>query len=287
MWADKALLLLGPLPVVVRFTRPVDAEQFGPVRGRHAVSVKSMITFAAVMAMLGVAITTVEVILDYADPAVLGKDRYCAAEYCTEIRGEGGFWVAIPMVVLSFAVILLARALRPGPSAYFEVRQRGLVWGSAWWTRGRPWDQVRALDVHRSAPSGLSRLWGQDYRCTIVFTDRKQLTFRSNTVDYAVLERRVRRYCPTVIKLPPEEQRWRRFRFVWLAIALVLLAVFAGSMLYVASVPPERKIGNTLVPTFSDGQIVLGGVVLGIALSGSTLSFAAYLMAAPLRRRRR
>jgi hypothetical protein len=266
----------------------VDAEQFGPVRGRHAVSVKSMITFALVMAMLGVAIAAVEVILADADPAVL-KDRYCAAGYCTEIRGEGGVWIAIPIAVLSFAVILLARALRLGPKAYVEVRQRGLVWGSAWWTRGRPWDEVYALDVHRmvGAPNGLSRLWGQDFRCTIVFADRKQLTFRSNTADCAVLERRVRQYCPTVVRLPPEEQRVRRFRFVWLAIALVLLAVFAGGMLYVAGVPPEVKIGNALVHTFSDSQIVLGAVVLGIALSGSTLSFVVYLMAAPLRGRRR
>jgi hypothetical protein len=271
------------------FTYPVDTEQFGPVRAWHPVSVKSMVTFAAALAMLGVATVAVEVILAYTAPALLGKDVACGADYCVGIRGKSGVWSAIPAFTLPLAAIFLARALRRGPKAYFEVRQRGLVWGSAWRTRGRPWDQVHALDVHRMVgPSNwLAQLLGWDYRCTIVFTDRKQLTFRSSTADYALLERRVRRYCPTVVQLSPEEQRWRRFRFVWLAIALVLLAIFVVGLLYVASVPDERTIGYRQVPAFSDSQIVLGGGVFGVVFVGFTVSLTAYLLAAPVRRRRR
>ncbi len=244
-----------------------------------------MITFAMALIILAAAVIAIEVIMEFNDPGVLTKDYACGPDYCTRIRGRMGYWIAIPILFLLPVPSLLARALRLGPKAYFEVRQRGLVWGSAWRARGRPWDQVYALDVQRTVQrtNWLLHLLGQDYRCTIVFTNRTQLTFRSNTIGYATLESRVRRYCPAVVRLPLEEQRWRRFRFAWLAIALTSLTAGVAGLLYVDDRITRPRINGA--PAFSDSQVVLLVCGYGVAFAGFISGLTAYLMAAPLRPR--
>jgi hypothetical protein len=248
----------------------MDAEVYGRVCSRHPVSHRAWGRLLAGPVALGGAASVAEVVL-----ALTRPDMLLPGSGWIGPGGAGGPLTAVWMLTLGPAAVLMAAMLRWLPRGYLDVRERGLVWGTAWRARGRRWEDVRALDVRRgtvfTAPSPTPT--GLYYRCTVVFADGSRVTFRDNTAGYAALEKQLWQRCPAAVALPPEQRRWRRWRWAWPAGALLLLAADAAAWRYVSSAPAEREVreeGRTrLVQNISDGRLVAisTGMLIVLALA--------------------
>ncbi|MFH8584157.1 hypothetical protein ACH4GP_07150 [Streptomyces celluloflavus] len=157
-------------------------------------------------------------------------------------RKAVGVLLGLGLSGLFIAVTQTVRAVRGGPAEYFEVRERGVVYGSRRGTAGWPWDQVATITMGGTdTENGVTRRLGTGYRCLLRFADGRRARVDGLAEQHVALGIAVLSNCPDAPRLTGGEWQ-RRWGGRLLAAAAACLAAIAAMILYLVGHPDREQV---------------------------------------------
>ncbi|CAM4181790.1 hypothetical protein NOGI109294_26705 [Nocardiopsis gilva] len=200
-------------------------------------------------------------------------------------HGRGiGILIGFALSGLVIGSVQLVQVIRRGTNEYFEVREGGLVWNTAFALRQWPWEQVRGM-WYRQAPgtTAPAAYLGLDFSASITVADGRKIRINGLTSDYATLTSNVLAKQPTVVTPLTQRMYWS---WLWLWLGLGSAAVFGTMVTYTAlnsgydevwtEIPGTAITEVERIPHLSDGALtllVIGAIVSGIAALTFTILF--------------
>jgi hypothetical protein len=234
-------------------TRP---EELGQVVSHHAVDRRRRFTVTVIATSLGLVLLLCAGVIPH--PADGSPGSGSASKVFGTVLGLG-------TVALMIATWYLWRALRGGRGEYFEVRERGLVHGTAHRVEVWQWSDIAGVRGIDQRDTALRRYLGAQYLCRVLLRDGRRFSFTGLTSGYSALGAALAENCPF---LPDSTgPKW-----LWSTVSLVCAAMFGFCLVFLLSHPEtETQVlhdGYTqtvYTPGLSDGTF--GLLILGLLVS--------------------